>query len=70
MNPKALEKELNALKEVDEHIVTRPDILRCLLTIGVRRVDDEVNDKKRTVRRTPIPVKTALAGGNGCMMTL
>jgi hypothetical protein len=30
MNPKALEEELNALEEVDEHIVARPDILRSL----------------------------------------
>ena len=36
MNPKALEEELNALKEIDEHIVARLDILRCLQDIGVK----------------------------------
>ena len=30
MNPKSLQEELNALKEVDEHIVARSDILCCL----------------------------------------
>ena len=30
MNPKALEEELNALKEVDKYIMARLDILRCL----------------------------------------
>ena len=41
MNPKALKEELNAFKEVDEHTVARPDILRCLENIGIRRVDDK-----------------------------
>jgi hypothetical protein len=36
MNPKALEEELNALKEVDEHIVARLDILRCLQDIDIK----------------------------------
>ena len=30
MDPKSLEEELNALEEVDEHIVARPHILCCL----------------------------------------
>ena len=36
MNSKALEEELNALKEVDEHIVARLDIFRCLKDIGIK----------------------------------
>jgi hypothetical protein len=36
MNPKALEEELNALKEVDEHIVAGPYILRCLQDIDIK----------------------------------
>jgi hypothetical protein len=36
MNPKALEEELNALKEVDEHIVACLDVLRCLQDIGIK----------------------------------
>ena len=35
MNPKALEEELNVLKEVDKHIVARLDILRCLKDIDI-----------------------------------
>jgi hypothetical protein len=36
VNPKALEEELNALEEVDEHIVARLDILRCLQDIDIK----------------------------------
>jgi hypothetical protein len=36
MNTKALEEELNALKEVDEHIVARLDTLRRLQDIGIK----------------------------------
>ena len=36
MNPKALEEELNLLKEVDKHIVARLDILGCLKDIGIK----------------------------------
>ena len=39
MNSKALEEELNALEEVDEHIVTRPDIFRRLQSVRIERVD-------------------------------
>jgi len=30
MNPKALEEELNALKEVNERVMALPDFLCCL----------------------------------------
>ena len=43
MNPQALEEELNALEEVDEHIVARSDILCCLKNIRIRRVDKKIN---------------------------
>jgi hypothetical protein len=36
VNPKALEEELNSLEEVDEHIVARLDILRCLQDIALQ----------------------------------
>ena len=36
MNPEALEEELNALEEVDKHIVARLDIFRCLQDIGIK----------------------------------
>ena len=36
MNPKALEEELDAMKEIDEHIVARLDVLRRLQDIGIR----------------------------------
>ena len=67
MNTKALEKELNALEEVDEHIVARLDIFRCLQDIGIKdyRADQEKYDK-RTTRRTPIPAETTFAAGNTC----
>ncbi len=39
MNPKALEEELNALEEVDEDIVARPNIFCCLQNISVKWVD-------------------------------
>ena len=35
MNPKALEEELNALKEINKHIVARLDIFRCLKDIDI-----------------------------------
>ena len=34
MNPETFEKELNALKEFDKHIVARLDTFRCLQDIG------------------------------------
>jgi hypothetical protein len=36
VNPKTLEEEVNAFKEVDKHIVARLDILRCLQDVGIK----------------------------------
>ena len=68
MNPKALEEELNALEEVDEHIVARLDILCCLQDITIKalvRAEQEKYDE-RTTRRTPIPAETTFAAGSTC----
>ena len=65
MDPKALEEELNALEEVDEHVVARLDIFRCLQDIGIRSLKGRSRKyNERTTRRTPIPAETAFAAGN------
>jgi hypothetical protein len=65
MHPKALEEELNALKEVNEHVVTRTNILCRLNNIGITKADRRKTDE-RTTSRTPIPAETTFAKGNTC----
>ena len=66
INPKTLEEVLNALKQLDERIVARAHIFRRLNNVVVKRGPRVAAANIRTARSTPIPVKTAPAGGNAC----
>ena len=59
---KALEKVLNALEEIDEHLLACIDILGRLSNDGIMKPC--ILKSRLTKRRTPIPAKITFAGEN------
>jgi len=64
INLEALKEILHAPKEVKESIVARRHILCRLSNLALRGVQRTETRRIQTVRRIPIPVKIAFAGGN------
>jgi hypothetical protein len=70
INSETLEEALDALKQFGERIVARSHIFCHLYNVGVRRGSQTAVAIIRTERSTPMPVKTAPAGGNAYTITL
>jgi hypothetical protein len=61
---KAPEEALDAFKQIDKGVVTCTDILGCLEDPDIIKNRQGVEKEIRTLSRTPMPEKTAFAGGN------
>jgi len=53
-------------EQVDQGIITGADVLDRLIQLCVTRIHTWEIDNAHTARRTAKPVKTAVAGRNGC----
>lgn len=67
---KALEKVLDSLEEIDEHLLTCIDILGRLSNDGIMKPCISKSKKLLTKRRTPIPTKITFAGENTLEMMI
>jgi hypothetical protein len=64
MTLETLEKALDALKEIDEHVLARIHILCGLKGVGFMIAYIKRSARALTKRRTPIPANITFAGGN------
>jgi hypothetical protein len=64
MTLETLEKALDPLKEIDEHVLACIHILRDLRGAGLMITYIKRSTRALTKRRTPIPANITFAGGN------
>jgi hypothetical protein len=63
MNLEAFEEVPNAVEEVNKRVVTGANILGRLVVLYCHKESKRGESTAQTVRRRPIPLKTAAAGG-------